>query len=496
MGYTKPSSPFETSDFVVKDNTFAGGALTVDNRVLQDGVTRIAAEVVVNAPAYGGVPAEQAVFLRHAIVTQAAGVPSISADPFTEDHDNATNAVRATGAITVPAAALLADGDTIHVGDPNSTTDYKVDKTGLFFDDASTLIEISGKAKGSISCPASSGLVNGNGFTISDGIAPVEFQYDVDGLGLIDIMSGGFKGFILLSGKSQGIVSFPAVTGISDGELLAISDGVHVPSVFEFRASVVGLKPGRVWVDTSGIATAGELSIRFKAAADALTTAVFNITTLLNANGYAFFRNNAVGAAGNVPITATLTGFSVIFNMGYGVASAYSTAAQVAAQTAAFVNALGPVLGLAATATVYGTTKAGFTNNAVGVAGNVAISAVTGVTLLRGMDGGEAAATTLASGIAAKLDAAINADATIDIASTPTGAALALLADATGYAADVPITTTNPAITVSGMSLGSLKMAATFAVDGDNLVGVALANLPPAPLTIVTRRVSVVAPSV
>lgn len=150
---------------------WGGGACNlVSAGALPAGLTYLEALVLVNAPATGLLPAEQVVFRRHALALQAAaGDPVLTADPASEDKDSAV-AVKATGAIIMPEATLLADGDVVHVADPNSSTNYKINKTGTLFDPASTMINISGKSVGTIDTVAVASISNGQNLVLTDGV--------------------------------------------------------------------------------------------------------------------------------------------------------------------------------------------------------------------------------------------------------------------------------------------------------------------------------------
>lgn len=316
----------------------------------------------------------------------------------------ANTAVAATGSITCVATASLVNGDKFTIGDGIAAAQtFVYDTDGTDTTTADVRILLSGKARGKLDVVATASLVNGDKIALDDGTNPaLTFEYNVDAT-LVPASAANIP--INLSGKAWGSITALAKASLIEGKVFVLDDGVHAPTNFEFDGvggAADGVSGGNIAVDVSGGASATQT-------ADAMRLAINNVgaglaITAFGTGTIVYLRNDALGVAGNTTPTTDQAGLTIVPFTG-GAAAAITTAAGVATATAAAINAAAPLAinAQGVGAVVY------LNNEAVGVAGNTAITEV--VThasyVATNFANGAAAATATAAAVAAKTDTAI-----------------------------------------------------------------------------------------
>lgn len=147
--------------------------------------------------------------------------------------------------------------------------------------------------------------------------------------------TGGLIGWILTNvdaGKAAtGSITVVAQANLVDGETFTIDDGVNPALTFEYDVAGNGVGGGNRTVDVSGDTTVGQVQVTTIAAIQsAIDADLLDLTVEEGEDpGVILLTNTAIGAAGNVDITETVTdGGFVVDGMSGGVDAGALTGAQ------------------------------------------------------------------------------------------------------------------------------------------------------------------------
>ena len=343
------------------------------------------------------------------------------------------------------------------------------------------------KASGSLTAflaDMTTGIKDGNTFTISDGVTSKTFEFDTPAYGSLTAVAAN------------------PTTGIKDGDTFTISDGV-TSKTFEFDTNSSITSP-HIPV-TLGSSTDGSLLVK-AAIILAINSAGLTVTATSGLGNLVILNNSVWGVAGNHAISqtisngATLTpvgmqggGVNVVGHVAVTILSTYSSSLVRSAMVTAISGA-----GLNITATPGSGDQILLNNSNWGAAGNVAITQAgmtVGVTLYpTGMSGGVANAT--ASTIKGLIIAAITAYLPLSVAATAgIGSLVNIVNDYHGIQGNQTITeeiaalaTLSPVGMVGGIndsSAADMTLAMVSAINGVSfniraaasaIVGISLAN--------------------
>lgn len=120
-------------------------------------------------------------------------------------------------------------------------------------------------------------------------------------------VTGGLTINSLISAvKATGTITCVPKASLVDGETFTISDGVNTPTVFEFDVAGDGVTPGNVAVDVSGATTALDVATIVKTAINGVVGTLL-VTAVDNLTGIVYLTADDYGTVANVTITETVT---------------------------------------------------------------------------------------------------------------------------------------------------------------------------------------------
>lgn len=157
-------------------------------------------------------------------------------------------------------------------------------------------------ATGSITTVAVAALVDGETFTLDDGLNAVIFEFE-------------------LTAAATGSITTIAQGSLVDGETFTLDDGVHTATIFEFDVAGDGVTAGNIAVDVSTDTTADDVRDRIISAINSVGT--LDITASDGGAATVDLVNDTPGTVGNTSSSETVgDGGFVVTNMtsGSGVA--------------------------------------------------------------------------------------------------------------------------------------------------------------------------------
>ncbi len=221
-----------------------------------------------------------------------------------DDKTKYTTAVPAEGTITTVAKDNLIDGETFTIGDGVLTKIFEFDVNGTGISSPTHVrVNVSGATDAPSVTTIMVTAINGSGLGITasptDGGSEVALVKNTTGiLGNVAITSTVADGGWATSGMENGV----------DPDTLALNDQVNTAVVFEFDVLGEGVQPGHTAIDLSAISTQGEIQTAIITAINAYAdahTATFFIRAEA-AEGNITLRNQA-GYASDTSIVITVT---------------------------------------------------------------------------------------------------------------------------------------------------------------------------------------------
>lgn len=99
--------------------------------------------------------------------------------------------------------------------------------------------------------------------------------------------------------NARGSITTPAAGSLVEGEVFTVSDGVHAPVVFEFEKNSNGVRPGRVAVDVTGGINADTVRNRMITAINGVGLSTLNVVASIRGAGRLWVTSQYLGSFGD-----------------------------------------------------------------------------------------------------------------------------------------------------------------------------------------------------
>lgn len=374
-------------------------------------------------------------------------------------RDFAAYSAYANGSLTViPSGATgITDGDTVTISDGVAPVIFEFNGSGGVTPGNVAVAFTPGvAATGTLTAQAAdaaSGAVDAATFALNDGVNPT-FTFELDSNA--SFLPGNIQvPFIAGTAATGTLTAGPAdpVTGIADGDTFVVSDGVNPPVTFEFDTDST-VTPGNVAVTILATSTALQVKTAILAA---FVGATIDVTAVSGPGTQVNLSNDTLGSAGNVAITELFANAVSLFPAGMSGGVNPDTAAAVRTAIITAINSTG----IAITAAPGSGSTIDLTNDATGTAGNMTIVESfpnSGTLTPTGMTGG--VNETTATAMRAALLAAISGSSLAITALNGPGTQILLVNDVAGPTGNVAISESlaNGTLTPAGMAGGSLAV--------------------------------------